>query len=298
MPRRGFRSAQSDAFNMMVYLNGEFVPHERAVVSVFDRGFLYGDGAFETIRVFRGRPVRFEQHFARLQRGAEFLKISFPHSASELRACCLELLRLNRVASGALRITLSRGVGVRGYSPRSAEKPTLVIAAFPRAENDASAPQLWKLVTSSLRVVANDPVAQHKTCSKVHHVLARAEADAAGADDALLLNDRGEITEATGSNLFWIEGDTLCTPPVSAGILPGITRALILELCREQGLPRQEKTITPERLRELRTGFLTLSSFGIIEIAALDGIEFTSNPLIDSLRDSYRRALQRETGDS
>ncbi|HEX4644553.1 MAG TPA: aminotransferase class IV, partial [Verrucomicrobiae bacterium] len=112
--------------NSFVFLNGQFVPEEQAVVSVFDRGFLYGDGLFEALRVYNGQPFRWTQHLERLQRGADFLKIRLPFTAAELRNHAAELIRRNQMPECLLRLVLSRGVGPRGYSPRGADLPVLV----------------------------------------------------------------------------------------------------------------------------------------------------------------------------
>ena len=193
---------------MIVFLNGEFVPEERAVVSVFDRSFLYGDGLFETMLVRRGRPFRWEQHMDRLRSGADFLGIKIPFGCKALEAFAANLIVQNKMPDALLRLTLSRGVGARGYSPKGADKSTLVMSLHPFSPAQAGAK--WKLVTSSFRLPAKESLAQFKTCNKLPQILARAEADAAGADEALLLNTDGFVVEASSSNLFWIQGDTVC----------------------------------------------------------------------------------------
>src|SRR5579872_7032026 len=128
---RSVANARKLKFCMIVFLNGQFVPEESAVVSVFDRGFLYGDGLFETIRIFKGKPFRWEQHLERLQRGAEFLKIKLPFSCTALPKFADELINKNQMPDALLRLTLSRGVGIRGYSPKGAEEPTVVMSLHP-----------------------------------------------------------------------------------------------------------------------------------------------------------------------
>jgi aminodeoxychorismate lyase len=254
---------------VLIFLNGQFVPEERAVVSVFDRGFLYGDGLFETMRVFNGKPFRWAQHLERLEHGAEFLKIKLPFSPDALRDFARELIAKNEMPDALLRVTLSRGVGVRGYSPKGADSPTLVMSLH--AAPGAGAPLRWKLITSSHRLPAKEALAQFKTCNKLAQILARAEADAAGADEALLLNTDGFVVEGASSNLFWIERGAICTPPLASGVLPGVTRAVVLELCRTLAVETREIQISSDQLRKAEGIFVSLSSLGIAEAVSLDG---------------------------
>src|SRR6266478_1503384 len=204
---------------MLVFLDGQFVPEQEAVVSVFDRAFLYGDGLFETIRVFNGKPFRWQQHLERLLQGAEFLKIQPPFAPDSLTGFAAQLVIRNQMPDSLLRLTLSRGVGLRGYSPKGADRPLLAMSLHPAPSIDPQTPPRWRLTTSTLRLPAGEPLAQFKTCNKLSQVLARAEADAAGADEALLLNTDGHVVEGASSNLFWIEDQTVCTPPLASGIL-------------------------------------------------------------------------------
>ena len=272
---------------MIVFLNGQFVPEERAVVSVFDRSFLYGDGLFETLAVFAGQPFRWEQHFARLARGAEFLGISLTYSVEELLRHAPALIAQNRMPEATLRITLSRGVGIRGYSPKGANCPLLVMALHAPPPKRANALMRWQLMTASFRLPANEPLAAFKTCNKLPQILARAEAEAQGADEALLLNTKGEVAEAASSNLFWIEAETVCTTPLASGILAGVTREFVLELCATLGLRVQEKTATVETIRKASGAFLTLSTLGIVEVETLDATPLASSPLVPDLHRAY-----------
>ena len=271
---------------MLIFLNGQFVPEERAVVSVFDRSFLYGDGLFETMRVFRGKPFRWQPHLDRLQRGAEFLKIKLPYAPEALRGFVDELIAKNKMPDALLRMTLSRGIGVRGYSPKGADNPTLVMSLHPAPAEGANISR-WKLITSSHRLPANEPLAQFKTCNKLAQILARAEADAAGADEALLLNTDGFVVEGASSNLFWIEGDTICTPPPVSGVLPGVTRGVVLEICGKLGLKTREANISVEALKHVDGIFMSLSSYGIVEAESLDGAVAMISSQVKKIWQSY-----------
>ena len=276
---------------MRVFLNGQFVPEDQALVSIFDRGFLYGDGLFETVRVHAGRPFRWRQHFERLQRGAEFLRLRLPYSPAEIRAFADRLIELNRMPESLLRLQLSRGVGPRGYSPEGAEWPALVMNLQPAPVNDPNNPPRWRLITAACRLPAGEPLAQFKTCNKLPQILARAAADASGADEALLLNTNGEVAEAASGNLFWIDGETVCTPPVASGVLPGVTRAVVLEICGQLKLDVQEAGIPPDRLRQMEGVFLSLSSWGVVEVGSLDGQPLSQSPLVGRLRAAYAGML-------
>ena len=293
---------------VFVFLNGKIIPEPRAVVSVFDRSFLYGDGLFETMHVCNGRPFRWEQHLRRLQNGAALLKIKLPFTSARLHQFATTLVKKNRMPDSLLRLTLSRGVGIRGYSPKGADRPVLVMSLHPmpatpasstaksrRAGPEAGAPVNWSLVTSAYRLPAGEPLARFKTCNKLSQVMARAEADAAGANEALLLNTDGDVVEGAASNLFWIEGRAVCTPPLAAGILSGVTRAVVIEICRKQKIAVREKNITPKELMRMDGVFLSLSSFGIVEATVLDGEKLNRSPLVGRLAAAYDELLARES---
>lgn len=280
---------------MFVSLNGRLVLEEQAVISVFDRGFLYGDGLFETLDVRNGVPFRWHQHLERLCRGAEFLRLRLPCTPSELRGYVDELVAANAMTDAILRLTLSRGVGVRGYSPAGADRPSLVISLHPLPPSESGPPPAWRLVTSSFRLPANERLARFKTCNKLPQILARAEADAAGANEALLLNTEGFVVEAASSNLFWLAGGTVCTPPLASGILAGVTRAVVEELCQTLRLPVREVNTTNDELRQAEGVFLSLSSVGIAEGVALDQCELRRSPVTRQLHDAYSALLQAET---
>ncbi len=281
---------------MIVYLNGRFVPEEQAVVSVFDRSFLLGDGLYETLRVLNGKLFRWDEHWSRFEHGAKFLQMRIPETSDALRRAADELIAQNQMPDCMVRMTLSRGVGVRGYSPKGADSPVLVISCHPQRTVDPRQPLGWRLIVSSSRLAPNDPIALFKGCSKLHQILARMEADAAGADEALLLNTDGHVAEATGSNLFWIEKQTVCTPALTAGILPGVTREAVFEICHALNFPTREANISPEQLRSVDGIFLSLSSFGIVECVSLDGHPLAQSPLAKQIRAAYEALLQRETG--
>jgi aminodeoxychorismate lyase len=279
---------------MLVFLNGKFLPEADAVVPLNDRGLLLGDGLFETMRVANGRPFRLAQHLERLTRGAEFLKIQLPFTPREIQKFAEQLIGKNELADAVLRVTLTRGAGQRGYSPKNSGAPTFAMTLHPLPLVNADEPLQWSLITSSFRVPASDALAAVKTTSKILNVLARAEAEEKGADEALLLNTNGEVAETAGGNLFWIYQDHVCTVPTGRGVLPGITRAVVLEICQTLGLETQKRIIKPEQLRNATGIFVTQSALGIVPVAAFDGLPVAPSPLVDQIASAYDEMLRRE----
>jgi len=278
---------------MLVFLNGEFVAEERAVVSVFDRGFLYGDGLFETLRIYKARPFRWEQHWRRFEQGAEFLKIRLPYTSTQLQGAAEQLVAQNQMPDSLLRLTLSRGVGPRGYSFRGADQPTLFMSMHQAPPSNP--PPRWRLITASVPLPPDDALGRFKTANKLRQILARSEAEAAGADEVLLRTSPGHLVEGSASNLFWLEGGTVCTPSLDTAILPGVTRAVVFELCETMGLPVREGSVTPDELARAQAVFLTLTSLGIVEALSLNGHTLNQSPIVESLRHAYAELLERET---
>jgi len=276
---------------MIVFLNGKFVPEEKAVVSVFDRGFLFGDGLFEAMLVRRGEIFRWEEHIGRLRGGIEFLKLTVPYTPQELFRFSMQLIQRNRMPECLLRLNVSRGITARGYSPKNATRPAVVLSLHPAPVLDDRRPARWRVITSTFRLPANDPLTRIKTANKLPEVMARAEADAAGAHDAILLNPTGHVAEGTSCNVFWVRDNVVCTSPLSSGALPGVTRAAILELCVKKNIRCRETNARPADLHRAQGLFLTNTSMGVIEVQSLDGHKRRSSSLVRQLWAAYRSLL-------
>jgi aminodeoxychorismate lyase len=279
---------------MVVFLNGQFVPEAQAVVPVNDRGFLYGDGLFETVRIFNGRPFRLAQHLERLVRGADYLKIRLPFTPKELQRFAEALVEKNQLPDAILRLTLTRGPGERGYTPKPDGTPTVVMSLHPAPPLDLVHPTQWSMITSSHRVPASDALSSFKSTSKLLQVMARVEAEARGADEALLLNTNGEVAEAASANLFWVYHDKICTVPTGRGVLPGITRAVVLEICQVLGFETNKRVIKPEALRHCEGIFLSQSAQGVVGIISLDGEPVAQSPLLEKIHQTYCEMLAKE----
>lgn len=278
---------------MIVFLNGQFVPEADAFVPVNDRGLMLGDGLFETLRVMSGRPFRMAQHLERMSRGADFLKIKPPFTPKELEKFARKLIETNHLSEAVLRVTLTRGPGGRGYSPKGADHPTLLMTLHPAPS--VAHPQEWRLITSTFRIPASDPLSCFKTSSKILHIMARSEAEERGADEALLLNTNGEVAEAASGNIFWVHQDQICTVPTGRGVLPGITRAIVLEICQSFGLTTNKRVIKLEALRSSSGIFITQSALGIVPVVSLDGDPVAPSPLADQVAGAYNELLARES---
>ncbi len=274
---------------MIVFLNGEFLPEDKAVVSIFDRGFTLGDALFETLPVYEGKPFLWHKHFARLTEGAAFLHMRLPYSSTEARKIVSQLLERNHITDGVLRLQLSRGVGPRGYSIQGVNSPTFVMTLHP----PRNVPSSIRLITSSVRIMSGDPIGRFKSCQKLGHVLARIEADEQGADEALLLNANGNVAEAASANLFWVEEKSICTTPLGTSALAGVTREKVMQMCRELNHVVVEKNILASQLLETQGAFLTASTIGIIPVSLLDHQLLPLAPVIAELQKAYAECSQR-----
>lgn len=275
----------------MVYLNGQFLEAAEATISALDRGFLYGDGLFETVRVSRGRAFLAAEHLKRLRSGAAFLGIDPILADAELAMVWTELIRLNGVEEGVLRVTVSRGPGPRGYSPRGAGPATLLVTVHPLAVERGARP-CWRVVTSTkVRGTGPRVLCRFKTCNRLPQVLARAEAEAAGADEALMLDERGCVVEGSSANVFWVMDGVLWSPGPEQGALDGVTRRWVMGYCRSRGWAVREDTAPVEEVRRAEGMFLTLSTLGVVEVREWDGRFLPVWPGVAELQGAFERAL-------
>lgn len=232
-------------------VNDRFIPETEAAISVFDRGFLHGDALFETMRVYDGKVFLLEEHLQRL--GASLSALEIPASPPPT-ALIEELIQRNAIRDGVVRLTVSRGD----------EHPTTVITARPRTFDEPSRP--WRAILSSYRV--HPQLARFKTASRLPYVLAKREAQRQGADEALLLNPYGQIAEFSAANIFLVRDGTLWTPPVEDGALPGITRAAVLELAKQLGIPTREQSLAAELLESAEEVFATNSLIEVVRVTS------------------------------
>ena len=260
---------------MLIYLNGKLVPKEEAKVSVFDHGFLYGDGVFEGIRIYNGRIFKLKEHIERLYASAHAIDLKPPLTQEELLQATVETVRANNLRDGYIRIVISRGEGDLGLDPQKCPNPTVVIIA----DKIAIYPQEvykkgMKIITVYTR--RNSPQALNpniKSLNYLNNILAKIEANRANVPEAIMLSIEGYVAEATGDNIFIVKNKTLITPPLHLGVLPGITRQTVIELAKERGIITEEKPFTLYDVYTADECFLTGTAAEIVPVVEVDGRE-------------------------
>ncbi|MDN5293606.1 MAG: branched-chain amino acid aminotransferase [Eubacteriales bacterium] len=258
---------------LIIYLNGEFVPEEKAVVSVFDHGLLYGDGVFEGIRAYNNRVFRLREHLERLYESAKSIMLNIPLTIDEMQEVVLETLRRNNLRDAYIRLVVTRGKGDLGLDPRKCPEPTVFCIA--------SSIQLYpeELYEKGLEVITvptprnyNEAVNPRiKSLNYLNNILAKIEANLAGTLEAIMLNSQGYVAEATGDNVFVVKKGVLITPPKYAGILEGITRNAVIELARKRGIEVREELFTRHDLYIADEIFLTGTAAELIPVVKVDG---------------------------
>lgn len=265
-----------DVKEPVVYVDGEWVPKSRASISVFDHGLLYGDGVFEGIRAYDGVIFRFKEHLERLYSSAKSIKLQIPLSPEEMTAAVVETVRRNDLKDAYIRLVVTRGVGDLGVDPRKCRKPSVIIIAE-HVDPAFGALAKQKGISVIISSVRRDPVDatthEIKSLNYLNSVLAKLEAVDAGADDALMLDRNGFVSEATTTNLFIVKYGEIFTPPSTAGILPGVTRRRVIELVRELGYRLIEKGLTPYDVTNADEAFLTGTLSEIVPLVKVKGIE-------------------------
>jgi branched-chain amino acid aminotransferase len=256
----------------VLWLDGELVPEDEARVSPFDHGLLVGDGVFETLRVYDGVPFAWTRHHRRLVRSAAGLGLEAPAS-EELRAAVDAVLAANRLTDGRIRLTLTGGPSPLG-SERGDAPPTVIVASAPARPWPPSVDVVIVPWTRNER----GAVAGLKTTSYAENVRALAYARERDAGEAIFLNTREELCEATGSNLFVVRDGVVLTPPADAGCLLGVTRALVLELCADHGIVADETVLSPAALSEADEAFLTSSTREVQPVGRVDGRALPAAP--------------------
>lgn len=282
----------------LVWLNGEVSPLETAVTSVADHAHLYGDGLFEGIRIYDRKVFKLDEHLRRLYNGCTYLDFEMAIKFEELRATVLDVCRQADIDNGYIRLNVTRGTGL-GLDPKNITRvPNVMImintlALYP--------PQAYELglavVTSSVRVIPPDSLDPKLKCIGRYagNILAKHEANKAGAGEALMLNHQGYVAECTGDNIFIIHGKTVRTPHPSSGILQGITRDTAIDLARAEGYTVEETFLTPFDVYSADEAFLTGTAAEVIPMVSLDGRAIgcgTPGPITQKIMASYREAVK------
>lgn len=275
-----------------VYINGEFVPEEEAKISIFDRAVQLGDGLFETIRAHLGKPAFLGEHLLRMRASAEFLQILFDLSDTEIRDALIELCKRNNAPEARIRLTLTRGRHPGGLSLAGGEHSFIATAQAYTPHSPEKYEAGYKLIISTIMHYSKSPLAGHKTLNYMEFLLARDEAAQTGADEALLLNELGNVAECSSANIFCISGGTLITPDLASGILPGVVRGVVIKLAQDAGVSVSQEPVPLEKLLGAQEVFITSSLRGIMPVAQIDKTQFAKErPLTEKLSALYSGEL-------
>lgn len=282
-----------------VYVDGRFVPREQAVVSVYDHGFLYGDGVFEGIRVYGGRVFKLDEHVRRLYDSARSILLEIPMPPEEMKRVIVEAVRRSGLLDAYVRPIVTRGPGDLGIDPQKCGRPTVVVIVdriqlYPeRAYREG-----LRMVTATHRKTPPDSLNPRiKSLNYLNQILARLEANRAGADEALMLNHDGYVCECSADNVFVVRDGEVWTPPAHLGILRGVTRDTVLEIAAELGIPAVERTFTLHDVYTADEVFLTGTGAEIAPVVWVDGRVIGSGrpgPVTLRLLEAYRDRTARE----
>ncbi len=284
---------------MNVYLNGKFVEHAKAMVSVFDHGLLYGDGVFEGIRSYDGLIFKLREHIDRLFESAHTIMLKIPLGKAQLIEVVKRSLRVNRLHNAYIRLVVTRGVGDLGLDPRKCTKPTVFVIAdkiqlYPRRLYERG---LSLITVATQRNVPEALNPQIKSLNYLNNILAKIEAINAGYEEAIMLSHSGYVTECTGENIFLVKGRRLMTPPPYIGVLRGITRRTVMELGERQGLSVCEELLTRHDLFNAEEVFLTGTAAEIVPVVRIDGRLIGSGrpgPATKRLQAGFRQLTKTE----
>jgi len=252
-----------------VYIDGTYCPKSEAKISVYDHGLLYGDGVFEGIRSYDGVVFRLKEHINRLYNSAKAIMLEIPLSKEEMIEAILITLRKNNLKNAYIRLLVTRGVGDLGLDPRKCPKPSVIIITEPMLQL-YSMEKREKGLNMIISWVRRDPVDatthEIKSMNYLNSILSKIEANNLGVDEALILDHRGFICEATGENLFMVKDKVIVTPPQSSGSLPGVTARAVGELVKKLGFTLVERDITPAELYGADEAFLSGTAAEIMPV--------------------------------
>jgi len=283
---------------MQIYINGKFYPKEEAKVSVFDHGYLYGDGIYETLRAYGGMVFKLDEHIGRLQRSAFAMELKLPLGANGFNKAVNDTIKENGLSEAYVRITVSRGPGEIGLDPELCPEPTVVIIA---KEFKEYPPEMYAkgVKVAVVQTRRNHPECLNpaiKSTNFLNNIFAKMEAKRAGAYEGIMLNHAGFVAEGTISNVFMVRRGELVTPPAIEGILVGVTREVVVKLAGGLGITVSEEPFTEVQMRQADEVFLTNTTMEVMPVTTVDGHAVGSGSPGDvarRLRSAYREEVIR-----
>lgn len=282
-----------------IYLDGQFVTKENATVSVFDHGFLYGDGIFEGIRIYNGNIFKCREHLDRLYDSAKSIMLNIPLTYEEMQDALVETLRKNELRDGYIRLVVSRGAGNLGLDPNRCPKASVIIIAEQLAiySEEAYRTGLKTVSVSTRRNIPDALNPKIKSLNYLNNILVKIQSNLAGAGEAIMMNAQGYVTEGSGDNIFIIKKGIITTPPCYLGALDGITRQAIIEICHKQGYTLKEEPFTMHDVYVADEVFLTGTAAEVIAVREVDGRiigEGHAGPITLKLLDQFRSIVDQD----
>ena len=284
---------------LLYHVDGDLVLADEATVSVEDRGFQYGDAAFETLRAYGGDVFGWDAHADRLAESCDLLAIDHGLSRENLHDRIQATLDANDLDDAYVRLSVSRGVQPGKLDPDPEVNPTVVVIVKPLPRGGLDGESVWD-GPATLRTVSTQRIpdaavpARAKTHNYLNGILARLELRGTDADEAVMLDSAGHVAEGATSNVFAVDADGLLTPALSGPVLPGITRATVIDIAEEEGIPVREVTMRPEALRSAQEVFCTNSTWEIRPVESVDGASVGGGPVTELLAQRYRERVEEQ----
>jgi branched-chain amino acid aminotransferase len=280
----------------LIYVDGSYYPKSEAKISVYDHGFLYGDGVFEGIRAYNGSVFKLKEHIDRLYLSARAIMMEIPMTKEEMTKAVVDTLKKNKLTDAYIRLVVSRGAGDLGLDPRKCSKPTVIIITDRIKLHDGSAKE--KGITAIISWVKRDPVdaTSHeiKSLNYLNSILAKLEANSANVDEAICLNKEGFVCEGVAENIFTVSNGIIITPPTSTGALRGITRNVVIEIAQKLGYTVVKKEITPADLFIADEVFFTGTAAEVVPVKEINKRKIgdgSPGPVTKKLMEEYRKAV-------
>jgi len=280
---------------MLVYINGEIVPEKEAVVSVFDHGFLYGDGIYETMVAYEGVIFKLNEHLRRLYRSASLIGLTIPLKVDRLESALYETLSANVLKNAYVRLTVSRGPGPIGLNPDLCPQPTIAIMAqeskeYPELLYEKGVHLIISETKRNLKE-AIDP--RIKSMNFLNNILAKIEAIKRDAYEAIMLNAQDQLTEGTISNIFFVKDNVLCTPSVACGLLDGITRGTVIDLAIKENIQVKEGEFLKEDIYAANEVFITNTSLEVMPVSKVDEKTYPVGEITKRLHQAYKQEIKK-----